>query len=767
MKKLFIYNENMNELVIALLILSGVVFAFLIVRFFRYLLKYQYRGNFFIYTAFCYVLCLCYSLYANFYPAIAPQTTSQPFVIVVTSFFDALKMMVAAFDRSTIAQYFFANDPMKLAFGIGYLVTSIGSLAFGSLSVLIATVRNFKMKIKAFFKKLKPSTELYYIFCDSGMPMAAKLAQELNGKDSKNKVVVMYVTRSSQKTQEGTEYKDFLVSKGLDVRTENFSKGLASLILRHFDKKFWLIPFCFKKRKIFVYGLFSNDDTSVEVGSHFLSALSENKGFKKLYEKLKSKETLTDKEMTIFESFKVFLTYHDSDIDKANGFSRKTGHIISTLSLYDMISSEFLLNNQLSNFVDLSSIKDDEDNKSLNVTFLGFGKVNRSIFDKMKAAYQLWTDNTNKVNYHVLDQFSESLAALYKNHYTEPSKDKFAPYFYNITGELDGKDLTSEEEINRYLENIKNDSKSNRFSEKGFEMFLVSFADTNTDIRVSMVLRNSLIKYFGEERLKRTIIFVRIADDKISRNFEDKEFNEFVLTQEEVNAGALLKDHVSVPIVVYGQNSLMSSYLSNHAFMINKLGLAAMISYYGGDSQRNFTTAKFYLGDKDSITANTDTVYSLKTKLNLFGYDLTPKYLIKRLDGKETSPKEFYEDISEKIAAVEYPELPMDNAVRKLAALEHNRWLVTSYKVFKYLPLGYEEFLEISKKKGKATTKNESEDKNICMVTNAGLKAFRNKALEDLGEGSKERLDKICFKYDVDALKTVFHTLVEFQEKGR
>jgi hypothetical protein len=198
-----------------------------------------------------------------------------------------------------------------------------------------------------------------------------------------------------------------------------------------------------------------------------------------------------------------------------------------------------LLNNQLSNFVDLSSVKDDEDNKSLNVTFLGFGKVNRSIFEKMKAAYQLWTDNTNKITYHVLDQFSESLAALYKNHYTEENPKGYEPRFYNIVDELDGKDLTSEEELNRYFENIKNDSKSNRFSEKGFEMFLVSFADTNTDVKVAITLRNTIIKYFGEERLKRTVIFVRIADDRISKNFEDKEFNQFVLTQEEINSGIL------------------------------------------------------------------------------------------------------------------------------------------------------------------------------------------------------------------------------------
>ena len=754
----------MKELVIALLILSGVVFTGLIFRYLLYAFKYKYRGNLLIYTVFCFIVCFCYSLYANFFPAVPPETAGNPLVLAVTSVFDTLKMMVVAFDKSAIGAYFFANDPVKLAFGIGYVVSSIASLALSSMAVILLTVKNFQKSWITFFRKLRPSTEIYYIFSDPGMPMAAKLAAQLTKKDEKNKVVTMFITASSQKTQEGTEYKDMLTLMGLDVRTENLSAGLASFLLRHFDKKFWPIPYCFKKRKVFVYGLFSNDDVSVEFGGHFLAALNKNKRFQKIYEKLKSGEALSEQERSIFETYKVFLTYHNSDIDKANGFSKKTGHIISTLSLYDMISSEFLLNNQLSNFVDLKSIKDDEDNKSLNVTFLGFGKANRSIFEKMKAAYQLWTDNTNKVNYHVLDQFSESLVGLYTNHYTEEGGEASKPLFYNIMSELDGKDLTSEEELNRYFENIKNDSKSNRFSEKGFEMFLVSFADTNTDVKMAITLRNTLIKYFGEEKLKKTVIFVRIADDRISKNFEDKEFNEFVFTQEEINSGILFEDHISVPIVVYGQNSLMSSYLSKHHFMINKLGLAAMISYYG---DKNSATADFYLGDKETITANTDTVYSLKTKLNLFGYNLTQDYLVERLDGKATSPKEFYDDIAKQISGVTYPDLPQGSPVTRLAELEHNRWLVTSYKIFKYLPLSYEDFIARSKKEGKATTKSENGDKNVCMVTNAGLKEFRNKALKDLGEDSKVRLDKICFRYDVDALKTVFYALAEFQKEGR
>jgi hypothetical protein len=93
--------------------------------------------------------------------------------------------------------------------------------------------------------------------------------------------------------------------------------------------------------------------------------------------------------------------------------------------------------------------------------------------------------------------------------------------------------------------------------------------------------------------------------------------------------------------------------------------------------------------------------------------------------------------------------------------------MVTAYKIFKYLPLSFEEFYKISKEKGKATTKNDSKDKNVCMITNAGMKVLRKETLEKFGDSYQERLDKPLFYYDVDALKTVFYTLSEFQKEGR
>ena len=70
----------MNELVIALLILSGVVFSLLIFRYLLYAFKYKYRGNLLIYTVFCFLVCFCYSLYANFFPAVPPEEAGNPLV---------------------------------------------------------------------------------------------------------------------------------------------------------------------------------------------------------------------------------------------------------------------------------------------------------------------------------------------------------------------------------------------------------------------------------------------------------------------------------------------------------------------------------------------------------------------------------------------------------------------------------------------------------------------------------------------------------------
>ena len=53
------------------------------------------------------------------------------------------------------------------------------------------------------------------------------------------------------------------------------------------------------------------------------------------------------------------------------------------------------------------------------------------------------------------------------------------------------------------------------------------------------------------------------------------------------------------------------------------------------------------------------------------------------------------------------------------------------------------------------------------MITNAGMKVLRKETLEKFGDSYQERLDKTLFYYDVDALKTVFYTLSEFQKEGR
>ena len=98
----------------------------------------------------------------------------------------------------------------------------------------------------------------------------------------------------------------------------------------------------------------------MELASNFRNGIIKNEVFQKHFGKyleLKSKyenertypsyDVMT-KDLDAIKKYRVFITYQDYDIDLINDFSSQTLHIVNALSLYDMVSSEFILNNPLS-----------------------------------------------------------------------------------------------------------------------------------------------------------------------------------------------------------------------------------------------------------------------------------------------------------------------------------------------------------------------------------------------------------------------------------
>ena len=265
-----------------------IVYGLIGINFFIKIKKYKIIGSTIICILSAYLVCLAFSIFANLKPSIPPSTEINPFIAVASSFFDALKMFAISIDKESISAYISAG-PYYAAFGIGYVITSLLALITTSISIILLTIRTFKAKIFTAWNYLFSSKDVYYIFSDPRSEVVLKFAENLK-KDKKN-IVVLYVTRASQKTQEGTEYKDMLLTKGFHVKIENFSEGLCRALFKKFGSK----------HRVFCYGLFSTDDLSLKFAEDFATAILSNKRFKALDNKL----SLNEKELNCLEKYKV------------------------------------------------------------------------------------------------------------------------------------------------------------------------------------------------------------------------------------------------------------------------------------------------------------------------------------------------------------------------------------------------------------------------------------------------------------------------------
>lgn len=704
--------------------------------------KFNFLGNTYLYVVTSYLVCLCFSLYINYNP-IGEAITTNPFLIFAVSLFDALKMIALAFDRSLIAP-FFESTNVHFIIATGYVVSSILALIFTSISIILFVYKSFKAKLLNTFKRMNKSNDICYIFSDPKSDAAARVGEELK---KQNKIVIMFLQRSLMKTQEGTEYRDFLIGKGFDVKIESYSSGLCTILLRHFTKK----------RNVYVYGLFSSDNNSIELANYFLEALKKKKAFQSLI----NKSELSSEELEQLNRYKVFLTYSDADIDLNNNYSKESLHIINTASIYDIISTNFIMDNQLCDLIDLSKVDNNIDNMHMHVSFLGFGKVNKPIFEKMTYAYQLWGDNINKVHYHIVDKDSDSLLEPCLSDYTNKelinSKEKFsAPYLYDVDSELNNADLCEYETLDTYIKNLSKGE--SRFSTNGFDIFLVSIADTNKDIETATLLRKALIKNIQLEKLKHVKVYVRIGGKTIGDNFISNNENAgFVYRQHDI-----VKDDTVVPVIIYGENALLSDYISNHHKNMHELGVASIKAYYGSDIQKAKNI--WIRSNKKEVIDNLSSIYSIRTKMALFNYDLDYGYKVVNKGNDNTPLNELLDNY---LSKANYPDdYDLNNPLYKLASLEHNRWTASSYQNHKYSLWDSKDYLDYNKKafanKKTGTTKY-YQAKHCCMLTNKSLLNLREeiiKANKDL----KDYADKLAFYNDIVQIKDIYEGLMNLHK---
>ena len=732
----------MEIIIILLLAFMSITYTLIGINFIIKIKKYKIIGSTLICLAFTYLVCLAFSIYANLYPSIAPSVEINPLIAVASSFFDALKMIAISIDKASISAYINAGS-YSAAFGIGYVLTSIFALVFTSISVILLTVKTFKAKVHTLWNFVFTSQDMYYIFSDSKSEVALKFAENL--KKAKTNIVILYVTRASQKTQEGTEYKDMLLTKGFHVKIENFTEGLFRALFRRFGSK----------HRVFCYGLFSDDNLSLKFAEDFATAIISNKQFKEL----EAKPVLSEQELSNLEKYKVLINYNDYDIDFNNNFSKRTLHIINTLSQYDIVSTDFIMNNTIDKFVDYEKITS-KDNEGFNVSFLGFGKVNKYIFQKMAQAYQLWGDSINKVHYHILDKDSDAFSLENNNIYT--SKDANGPFLYSVDSYCNDLNLLEYEILNKHIEEVK--ANKNRFLKEGFEIFVIALGNMNSNIQTALSLRKALLNNLDEDQLSHTVIYVRISDKETGIFFQENNIEKdkkgasrsFVLTQNQFDQLNLANSDLLAPIVMFGEDNLISSFIPNHYRVLDILGLAAMKSYYQISDLNEAKTTWLHLNKKETL-ANIEMNYSLKAKLKLLGYEIDENYQI------ITKDKDISKEIKDRIVNSGFPKIDLANPIFKLASLEHNRWLANSYLVYKYEPLSFERFVEMNTIDGKFTKRpynwtKENDIRHVCMVSNADLMKLRELIISKNGE-LKEKADALTFYTDINAISEVFVAL--------
>ena len=432
-----------------------------------------------------------------------------------------------------------------------------------------------------------------------------------------------------------------------------------------------------------------------------------------------------------------------------------------------MVSSEFVLAYPINRFLDLN--KAYEKNEGLHVSFFGFGKINKPIFEKMTYAYQTSEDFTNKVHYHIYDFIATDLVEQLTNEYNGEEIVNDAgcfekPRLYHLCVECDKKNLTSYEIIQKHFkEKIKNDK--NRFTGEGFEIFVVSAAKTNQDIQIAFNLRDIILKLIEHEKLSNTFIFVRISEDSVAKNLTSK--NDFIFRKDKETSKQLLElaKTALVPIIIFGEDTNMQTFLEEHYYSIDEKGKIAFGSYEEQQT-KPWTTQRenvswLFKGKKEVIN-NTSTAFSLEPKLDILGFKINEKGRIVTKDDKAPTGEIIPNDLA-------YPPstAQKNEPIYRLAALEHNRWLAANYLLSRHSPAMAVPYYKNND--GKATeigwsidSKLNKKTLHICMATNKGLAELYDGSIQNIG-GNKEIIKKaakkLTFENDIDIMRKIFKSM--------
>ncbi|MCQ2772675.1 MAG: hypothetical protein MJ238_05335 [Bacilli bacterium] len=522
----------------------------------------------------------------------------------------------------------------------------------------------------------------------------------------------------------------------------------------------------------------------------------------------------------VLDRVQFYISCQDYDYDDAYPFIKESFGMIKSFSEYEAVSTDFLLHTPITTFLpDLREkarkpIDGPMYDKPMNVHFIGFGRINRAIFTKMTAAYQLCRDGEDLIHYHIVDKDADSLIKDNSNIYHEPSnpsisldlsgditleKEKKAilkklaellgcneedkklagglekanktleyvfenkdtivdlkqtirgifysalcelkpdeyiyagyPKLFDVSGHLDGLDLTEDETLISYIKKEFDNKKDgvHILNKSEFNAFIVSVGDAELNIKIAHTLRAAINAYSTGER--KTYIYAFANNGNVVREeLEDK--NNIVVKIEDQDP--YIKDEmVRTPIILFGSDEVLADYQIQISAMLDKFGCWENFMY--GKTRRKDSRlndeeellSKISWKKGNTVKNQASNIYSsltLNAKLSLAGYDLSNDLEISpapaptsQIDLQKIVMKT-PEFITNKNVSEE-EKIVRDNIMR----MEHSRFVLQKAFIEKMLPLPITTFLKNSTESQSGQTKGQNNTRHACIVSNNDLRMF-------------------------------------------
>lgn len=424
---------------------------------------------------------------------------------------------------------------------------------------------------------------------------------------------------------------------------------------------------------------------------------------------------------------------------------------IDCFNRYELFALDFVEKNPITEHLPASFINEDlgiiNPNKKINVIYIGFGKVSKTLHRVQLMNDQLPTVNkkTNKIerykiNYYgfdkdgseVVDKNMSFFFRRYDENIKKYSTDEYFPVLDKLdTLKIEKCNIESYELIN-YLEEILKEGKK----EDNYNRIIISYGEDIDNIDTAIKI-NAILDEHGYENYE---IYVRVKG--------------------KFPAAIKLLENKKVNVI----GDIPSVF--NHDVIINErlLELAKLINRKY--NSKRLADSSWYTLSTIKQSSNTYSSLNIRLKLNLIGYDYVRENVlinndeaIKEIESKLKFEKKSYDDFL-------FFKTNNNKPVHSLAYQEHMRWNAF-YIANGYVPIK-KESIKLLNAEGEYGPSFYKDDANLklhaCLTTFEGLDEYHKhlaKLLSDANDKSfEENLDIVeTYKYDhmlIEDFRTIF-----------